>query len=226
MAKTAPHFGSGFFEFFRELAANNEREWFNARKQRYLDLVEPPMLRFIGDLGARLGKVSKRFVADPRRVGGSMFRIYRDTRFAKDKSPFKTWAAAHFPHEARGKDESVPGFYLHLEPGACYGGGGIYHPETEALKQIRDRLAGKPKEWEAVRRTKIPIEGDALKRPPQGYDREHPFIDDLKRKDIYSMARFSEREVCSPRFLDAYVAACARIAPLLQFLTRALGLPW
>src|SRR5712692_5122774 len=108
------HFSRGFFTFLSELKANNNREWFDANKQRYVQEVEEPMLRFIADFGERAKKISKSFVADPRRVGGSMFRVYRDTRFSKDKTPFKSAAGAQFPHQSRAKDRSVPGFYLHL----------------------------------------------------------------------------------------------------------------
>lgn len=220
------HFRSGLFEFLTELKANNNREWFNANKQRYVDQVEEPMLRFIADVGGQMKRVSRSFVADPRRVGGSMFRIYRDMRFSKDKAPFKPAVGAQFPHKARGKGRSVPGFYLHLEPGTCVGGGGIYHPDVVALGHIRDRMVAKPREWEGILRKGIPIEGDALKRAPAGYDPDHRFVQELKRKDLYSMSKFSERDVCSAAFLAEYEDACARAAPLVEFLTKALGLHW
>lgn len=227
MVKTrTAHFGKGLFEFLSEIKANNNREWFNANKARYIAEVEEPMLQFIADFGERMKKVSRHFIADPRRVGGSMFRIYRDTRFSRDKSPFKASAGAQFPHQARSKDRSVPGFYLHLEPGHCIGGGGLYHPDAASLKQIRDRIAAKPNEWEAVLRKKLPIEGETLKRPPAGYDPGGRFVEDFKRKDFYTVTNFSERDVCSAGFLDSYIDASARSAPLLQFLTKALGLPW
>jgi len=155
-----------------------------------------------------------------------MFRIYRDTRFSKDKSPFKPAVGAQFPHKARNTGRSVPGFYLHLEPRRCVGGGGIYRPDAAALARIRERMVGKPKEWEVVRRKRIPIEGETLKRPPRGYDPDHRFVEDLKRKDLYSMSTFSQREVCQPDFLATYVDACSRAAPLVQFLTKALSLQW
>lgn len=220
------HFGRGLFDFLAELRANNDRDWFNANKRRYVDQVEQPLLRSIAGFGERIGEISRNFVADPRRVGGSMFRIYRDTRFSKIKLPFKPAVGAHFPHVGRGNGGSAPGFYLHLEPGSCVGGGGIYHPDSAALHRIRDHMAGKPSRWEAVLRKGIPIEGDTLKRPPAGYDPDHRFVEDLKRKDLYSMTKFSERQVCSTSFLDAYVQACVRAAPLVEFLTRALGLRW
>jgi len=220
------HFGRGLFVFLSDLKAHNDRDWFAANRERYVRDVEAPMLRFIADLDGRLGKVSARFVADPRRTGGSMFRIHRDTRFSKDKSPYKTGVGAHFAHEAREKDKSVPGFYLHLEPGEAVGGGGIYHPDPISLQRIRDRIVDHPDEWKVVRRAKLEIEGESLKRPPAGYDPTHSFIEDLKRKDLYSIATFSDAEVCRPDFIDHFVKACARTAPLVAFLTKALGLRW
>lgn len=222
----AAHFRPACFRFLRELRANNNREWFQANKQRYASAVKEPMLRFIADFGMRLGRISGHFDADPRPVGGSMFRIYRDTRFSTDKSPYKTGAAAHFPHRAGGKDVHAPGFYLHLEPGDCMGGGGLWHPDAPALQKVRDRIVKCTKEWKTVVDGKISIDGDRLKRPPAGYDPEHPFVEDLKRKDIYTMTQFSEREVCAPDFLDRYTEACRAAAPLMQFLTKALGFTW
>lgn len=184
------------------------------------------MLRFIVDFGKQIKQINKHFVADPRRVGGSMFRIYRDTRFSKDKTPFKVSVAAQFPHQTHGRDKSVPGFYLHLEPGLCVGGGGIYHPDATTLKQIRSYIAETPKAWEKVLQAKIPIEGDTLKRPPIGFDPKHRFLKDIQRKDFYSMVKFTEQQVCSPGFLDIYVKACIQISPLVEFLTKALQLQW
>ena len=220
------HFGRGLFGFLSDLKTHNDRDWFAANKERYVSEVEEPMLNFITDLEGRLAKVSARFVADPRRTGGSMFRIHRDTRFSKDKSPYKTAVGAHFPHEAREKDKSVPGFYLHLEPGSTVGGGGIYHPDPTSLERIRDRIVDHPDEWKAVRRAKLDIQGESLKRPPAGYDPTHPFIEDLKRKDLYVMTTFSDSDVCRPDFIDDFVKACARTAPLMAFLTKAFGLRW
>ena len=165
-----------------------------------------------------------------------MFRIYCDTRFSKDKTPFKVSAAAQFPHQAHGSAKSVPGFYLHslappigartgVEPELCAGGGGIYHPHAAALKQIRTYIAETPKAWEKVLQAKIPIEGDTLKRPSKGFDPKHRFVRDIQRKDFYSMVQFTEQQVCSPDFLNVYVKACIQVSPLVEFLTKALQLP-
>jgi len=119
-----PHFTRALFDFLRDLKKHNDRDWFAGNKNRYMQDVQDPFLQFIGDFAPRLKQISRAFVADKRKMGGSMFRIYRDTRFSPDKSPFKTWIAARFPHEARRKVEGgVPGFFLHIGPGDSFGGG-------------------------------------------------------------------------------------------------------
>jgi len=106
----AAYFGPGLFDFFRDLAHHNERAWFQANQRRYEAEVKLPMLHFIEDFGPRLKRMSAHFLADPRPVGGSLFKIHRDTRFSKDKSPYKTNAAAHFRHREGSRDVHAPGF--------------------------------------------------------------------------------------------------------------------
>ncbi len=226
LAANGPYFSPRLFQFLRELKANNKRDWFETNKRRYETDVKEPMLGFIADLGVRLRALSPHFKTDPRPVGGSMFRIYRDIRFSKDKSPYKTNVGAHFPHLRAGKNISAPGFYLHLAPGNAFGGGGLWHPDAAALKKVRDRMVGRPMEWEAVRRSGVVIKGESLKRVPSGYDPDHPYGEDLKRKDLFASAKFPDREVCSPDFMASFVEVCRSIAPLMEFLTRAVGLPW
>lgn len=222
----ARHFTPDYFKFLRDLKRHNDRAWFADHKARYVADVETPLLQFIADFSPYLARISRAYVADPRRSGGSMFRIYRDTRFSPDKSPFKTWLAARFAHEARRKVEGVPAFYLRLSPGESFGGGGVYHLETPALTKVRQHIVAEPKRWRAVVAAGIEIEGEQLKRPPAGFDRTHEFVEDLKRKNLYTGAEFTEREVVAGGFLDRYVALCERSAPLLEFLTKALGLRW
>lgn len=226
MTPMPAHFTPATFAFLRDLKRHNDRAWFAANKDRYVAEVEAPMLRFIAEVGERLPSVSKAFVADPRRSGGSMYRIYRDTRFSSDKSPYKTWVAAHFRHRAAAKGVAVPGFYVHLGPGECFGGGGIYHPDMPTLTRIREHIVADPKAWGAVTRSGIEIEGDSLKRAPAGFDPAHRFVEDLKRKDFYAGAEFTERQVTSPAFLDTYFEACRAIVPLMKFLSAALDLRW
>ena len=221
---TRSHFTPGFFAFLSDLKANNDRAWFADNKARYLADVENPLLAFIGDVGVRLGEVSPSFIANRRRVGGSMFRIYRDTRFSPDKSPFKTWTAARFQH--RGPyDGTRPAFYIHLAPGGCFGGGGIYHADPPTITRVRQAIVSSPDVWSRVRDVAGDDE-DRLKRVPAGYDAAHPFADDIKRKNYFAMDTFTEQDVLTPAFLDRYIESCHRAAPLVAFITRALGLPW
>jgi uncharacterized protein (TIGR02453 family) len=214
------YFGPGLFAFLRDLAANNERGWFQANKGRYVAEVEEPMRRFLEDAGGRLALLS------PSYAEGSMFRIYRDTRFSRDKTPYKTSAAAQFRHGTHRKDHSVPGFYLHLSPGRCVGGGGLYRSDPATLGRVRDRIVAEPEEWATVLASGVEIQGEVLKRPPAGYEPGHRFVEDLKRKDHIVMDEYGEAQVCSPEFLETYVETCTRIAPLVAFLTRSLDMAW
>lgn len=214
------------FTFLRELRDHNDREWFNANKSRYERDVRDPALSFISDFAPRLEKFAPHLVADPRPVGGSMFRIYRDTRFAKDKSPYKTHIGIHFFHESAKKAASVPGFYLHLEPGESFAAAGIWRPDSGALARVREQIAAQSPEWKALKKSKLPIEGDTLRRPPRGFDPEHPFIDDLKRTDLVTSVRFTNDEVCNERFLPNFTAACRKMSPLVKFVSHSLDLAW
>lgn len=224
------HFTPALFRFLRQLKAHNDRGWFQNHRAQFVADVEAPMLAFIANVGARLAPISRAVVADPRRTGGSMFRIYRDTRFSADKSPYKTNVAASFPHVAKrdGRKDlaAVPGFYLHLEPGDSFGGGGIYHPDMPTLTRIRTAIIQRSRDWAAVKRTGIEIEGDSLTRAPAGFDPGHPFVEDLRRKDLYTLTSFTEKEVCGRDFMDRYVESCRTSAPLVGFLSKAMGLRW
>jgi len=214
------------FRFLRELAEHNERAWFEANKQRYLDDVRDPLLRFVAAAGPKLTKLSRSVVADPRPVGGSLFRIHRDVRFSKDKSPYKTHAALSFRH-ADGKEKPAPGFYLHLGPGDVFAGGGLWHAPPEAVKQVRDAIVARPQAWaRVVRACPLGEEQDTLKRPPRGYDPAHRFIEDLKRQSFTTGARFTQTQACADDFVERFTGACRKAAALMEFLSRAVGVPW
>ena len=218
------------FQFLRELRANNTRPWFAANKDRYQSDVRDPMLDFIRDFAGPLADISPHFRADPRTNGGSLFRIYRDTRFAKDKTPYKINVGAHFRHAA-GKNAHAPGFYLHLEPDACFAGCGIWRPDSMALTSIRDAIVAQSDDWQRVTsagdfREMFELAGDSLKRPPRGYDPEHPLIDDLRRKDFIAITRISEAEACRGDFLAEFAGIARTGSALVAFLSRAVGVPF
>lgn len=217
----APSFTPELFAFLRDLAANNDREWFAANKARYVAEVQEPALAFVEDVGMRLPEeISPHFVADARTTGGSVFRIYRDTRFSKDKTPYKTHTGIQFRH-ARTRDVHAPGFYLHLEPGSVFMACGTWHPDRDTLHAIRTAIVGKPKRWEAIVDGLAPqfhLGGESLKRPPAGFDRDHPLIEELKRKDFIAISNLSEDAVLASGFLDEYLERCAAAGEFMRFL--------
>ena len=217
------YFDKGVFEFLAELAENNDRAWFTANKERYERDVKEPFLDFISDAGPRLRAISPNLVADPRPVGGSLFRIHRDVRFSKDKSPYKTHAGAHFP--LGGKGAEAPGYYLHLQPGECFVAGGMWMPSPGSLQSIRQAIAAKPTEWKKAR-GELDHGENTLKRPPRGFDPDHPMIEDIKRKSFTSSVRLTQKQVLAPDFMSTFVAGCRGIAPLMRFLAAAVGAPW
>ncbi len=226
---TTGYFTRDTFHFLDELKAHNNKEWFEANRERYEKSARQPMLRFISDLGPRLGKLAPKVQADPRPVGGSMLRIFRDVRFSKDKTPYKTNLAAHFGHED-GTDEATPAFYLHIAPGDCVAGAGIWHPAPAALAKIRDAIVAHSGDWKKVTSrndfgSACGMMGESLARAPKGYDPNHPFVEDLKRKDFGMRLELTEKQVCSPEFLDTYVAACRSMLPFVKFLAKAVELP-
>ncbi len=223
MTDEEPSFSPELFAFLTKLAENNDRAWFAANKDRYVADVQEPALAFIEDVGMRLPEeVSRHITADPRPTGGSMFRIYRDIRFSKDKSPYKTHVGIQFRHE-RARDAHAPGFYLHLEPGTVFLGCGMWSPDAQTLHAIRTAIATTPLRWQGIVEDPAFTEhfrlgGSALKRPPAGFDRDHPLIEDLKRKDFIAVADLSESEVTAGGFLSRFIELCGESAEFMRFL--------
>ena len=224
------HITPELFAFFRELERNNNKQWFQSHKERYEQEVRLPLQRFIMDFQQPLERISRHFRADPRPVGGSLFRIYRDVRFSPDKSPYKTHGGIQFRHE-QGKDVHAPGFYLHLEPDNVFAAAGLWRPDSHALGRIRETIASDPRAW--LRAKTDPefnrlyeLSGDSLKRAPQGTDPGHPQIEDLKRKDFIAHVLLSEQQACAADFPERYARLCSAAAPFMRFLTETLDLPW
>ncbi len=227
---SAPHFTAHTFKFLRDLKANNDRPWFKENKGRFESDLKEPALSFITDFGAPLMKISPRFRADPRPVGGSLFRIYRDVRFSKDKLPYKTHAGLHFRHEA-GKTAYTPGFYLHLEPRASFVGVGIWRPDSATLKLIRQAIVDDPAAWNKAVGTNTfkrvyTVTGEKLKRPPKGFDPEHPLVETLKFKDFTALAPLTQKQVTGSSFMKEFVELCQVGAPMVEFICKAVGQPF
>ena len=216
------YFSEELFEFLARLKRNNNRKWFQAHQEEYERCVRRPALRFIEDFAAPLAVLAPHLVADPRPSRGSLFRIYRDTRFSHDKRPYKTHVAMRFSH--RGKDVHSPGFYLHLESGGCFAASGLWHPEPATLLKVRTAIVSREAEWRRVRKLLNWDDAGKLIRPPRGFPADHEFVEDLKLRDLGSAVEFSDKQVCSPKFMTLFVDSCRKMSPLGAFLSKAVGL--
>jgi len=211
------------FRFLEELRKHNQRDWFNRNKDRYLAQVREPLLAFITAIAPKLRAISPHIVADARPSGGSLLRIYRDTRFTRDKTPYQTHAALWFRLAAR-KEVEGPGYYLHLERGRSFMGAGMWRPSGDALRAIRESIVEDPQGWRRAKRSGLSHGESVLKRPPRGFDPDHPLIEDLKHTSFTVGVNFTDRQVCSPAFGTLFARTCRREAPLMNFLARAMGL--
>jgi uncharacterized protein (TIGR02453 family) len=216
--------------FLTDLAGNNRREWFKTHQQEYEEVVRTPALQLIGDMADELPAVSRHFTAQPKKAGGSLMRVQRDTRFSRDKSPYKTNIGIQFRHE-QGKDIHAPGFYVHIAPGECFVGVGLWHPEARTLGKIRAALNARSAAWLAARDDKafrhhFTLDGDSLVNPPRGYAKDHPLLEDLRRKDFIGLAPLTSAQATSPALRPLIVQRFHQAAPFMRFLCQALELPY
>lgn len=217
-------------QFLVDLEQNNDRDWFNANKMRYEELIREPALELVRRMAPHLAKVSKYFEASDKKVGGSLMRIHRDTRFSKDKTPYKTNVGIHFRHRAD-KDVHGPGLYIHIALDGCFIGVGSWRPASEALAGIRRRIVEKPKQWKAARDDKtfrryFELGGDSLKRMPRGFSEDEPFAEDLRRKDHTASAELDLSHVLGPNLVEYCATRFAAAKPYARFLTRAVNAPF
>jgi uncharacterized protein (TIGR02453 family) len=220
-------FGPGLIQFLEDLRFHNERSWFEANKGRYERDVREPALAFVRAMAPHLAAISPELVADDRKAGGSLMRIHRDVRFSKDPSPYKTNLGIQFRHRA-GKDVHAPGLYLHVEPGECFLAAGLWHPEPDVLRAIRTAVAEQPTAWVAARddagfAKRWRLAGDSLKRPPRGFDPDHPEIEDIKRTDFIAVTDLPEADLTRPDLAQRTAGAYAATTPLMTFLCGAVG---
>jgi len=225
-----PIVAGSIFDFLMDLERNNTRAWFQENKERYEAEYRGPALEFIAAMQPLLDEVSPRFRAEARKVGGSLFRIHRDTRFSKDKTPYKTHCGIQFRHE-RGRDAHCPGYYLHLDPAGCFLGAGIWHPDKDTLQAIRARLDADPQGWKRATggrafKTRWRLAGDSLKRAPKGWPVDHPLIEDLRRKDFIAVTDLAPEDVVEPTFARDLAKRLRESAPLLEWLCGAVGVPF
>jgi len=220
--------------FLRGLARNNRRDWFLAHRGDYESTLLAPMRALVEELDVRLARLAPEMVGDPKR---SVFRIYRDVRFSKDKSPYKVHAACWFFHRDashRVGQESHgggAGFYFHFQPGRSMDGGGIWMPPREALGKLRDAMAEKPAVFErtvlapGVRRRFGELDDEAvLTRVPRGYAPDHPAARWLRYRSFTLGRMLTDAQVTGPRLPDLLAEDFALMLPLVRWINGALGL--
>lgn len=227
MASRYARFHPETIAFLEELSANNSRDWFKQNKQRYEEQVLDVALRFIQSMQGPLAEIAPHFVAMPTRVGGSLMRVYRDTRFSKDKTPYKTNIGIQFRHE-RAKDVHSPGYYLHIEPRQVFLGAGMWRPDSAPLNAIRERIVARPAEWQRILsdppfRRYYELQGESLQRPPRGFDKDHEFIDDIKRKSFIAVRDLAPEACLKPQFQRTVEDSFQAAEPFMRFLCAATG---
>ena len=217
-------------QFLADLAVNNDRAWFQARKADYERLLKEPLEALCAALADQFTERGIPFTSDPVR---SPFRIYRDVRFSKDKSPYKTNISASFPYRdsvggsgSHAGEGSNPGGYFHMGPGEVYIGGGMWHPPASTVAAFRQAVVDDPA---AVRkllddpafvREFGALSGDKLRRVPPGFPKDHPEAELLKHKDFTFGKRLADEEVFSPRLPDVIAGSFEVALPLVRFLGR------
>jgi len=208
-------------QFLRDLRANNNREWFNAHKDRY-KTEHQHMVGFAEELWDRLSQGDE---LEPQTGKQILFRIYRDVRFSKDKSPYKPHFSGHIKRANR---QRRGGYYFHIEPGASMIGGGFWAPEREDLLRIRQELAADAAPLRKLvadpkfRETFGGLAGDKLKTAPKGFDRDHPNIDLLRYKQYIVSHDFTDKEVLSAGFMDQLVEGFLRMRPFFDYMSWVL----
>ncbi len=230
MASRFATFEPRTIRFLRELERNNDREWFKANKSRYEEDVLDVALRFIQAMQEPLAEIAPHFTAVPTRMGGSLMRVYRDTRFSKNKAPYKTNIGIQFRHE-RAKDVHAPGYYVHIAPDDVFIGVGMWRPDSDPLRQIRERIVAHPADWKrsisgAAFRKNFSLAGESLKRPPRGFEAEHPLIEDIKRKSFIAVRSFTVDDCLKPRFQQTVESSFRQGTPFMTFLCKAVGVPF
>lgn len=219
-------FSTDTLDFLDELAANNERAWFDRNRQRYEDEVREPAFAYIRSMVEPIADLSPMFLVEAKKSGGSLMRVFRDTRFSKDKTPYKTNIGIQFRHAA-GKDVHAPGFYLHIEPNDLFLAAGIWSPDNPTLSRTRMLIDEYPEEWTGItralinKRTGFELHGESLKRPPKGFDADHPLIDDLKRKHFIAARKLDRDAVLGKSATRRTAALFKKTAPLVKFICEA-----
>ena len=215
-------------DFLKKLKKNNNRSWFQSHKSVYDKNVKFPMQCLIASLSERMGDLVPEIEFNPKK---SIFRIYRDVRFSKNKAPYKTNIAASFKFRAKTDSPTeTPGLYVGIEPGEIFIGGGLYMPTGDQIKAIRKAMVDDPDAYLAVienRRFKKEfggVQGEKLAKAPLGFPKDHPMIEHLRHKQFYVGKVYEDESPClKPKFLSLAEQVFTDTMPLVRWLAGVVG---
>src|SRR6185312_700255 len=217
-----PGFSPDALAFLRSLKRNNRREWFQPRKEKYEALIKEPMLELIGCLNEEFARFAPEYITPPHKA---IYRIYRDTRFSKDKTPYKTHISAIFPRcTARKREGSV--FYFHFTEKELLVFGGVYAPERDELLAYRTLLQEHYEEFQAIlaerniKRTLGGLQGEQLTRMPKGFPVDHPAEHLLRHRQWFLEATLSNKSLTSKKVVQEIASRFELMAPFVEFLNR------
>jgi uncharacterized protein (TIGR02453 family) len=231
MKQDAPIFSPRTIAFLKALERNNSRDWFHTHHRRFQEEVQEPVLEFIRAVQPELLRISSHFLADDRKIGGSMLRLQRDMRFTSDPTPYFTHVLVIFRHEV-GRGFDAPAFHVRIDAGAIEIGAGFWRPRASNLERLRARILERPAEWKRIRNAKRlretfgGLSGAMLKRLPKGLPEDHPLAEDLRRKDWRLARSLEPAALADPGFAREAVSTFRAAAPLVRFLCQALRLPF
>lgn len=220
-----PGFSAEAVKFFRSLRRNNNRDWFQPRKETFDREIKAPMEELVAKVNAELARFAPDHITEPKKA---IYRIYRDTRFSKDKTPYKTHIAANFPRHGLEK-HSAAGFYFSVSDDGVEVAGGLYMPDPPALLAVRNHIAANHQELKKIVTNKKLISllgdfyGESLARPPKGFDPNHPAIGYLKMKQWLFYRTLAGDLMTKPMLLKEVTDRLKAVSPLIQFLNAPLA---
>jgi uncharacterized protein (TIGR02453 family) len=224
MSAAAPRFPADGVKFLRALKRNNRRDWFQHRKEQYEALVRAPMIAVVEQLATDMRAFAPEVVVDPKRA---VFRVYRDTRFSEDKTPYKTHIAASFPWRGLQRGQGA-GLYFHIAPTEVWIGGGMYAPDTSQLQALREHVAKNHRRLRSIvesgvfKRMFKALEGEQLQRVPRGFDKDHEAADYLRRRQFLAVRELPGSLAVDAKFYPTLLATFRAAAPLVRYLNEPL----
>jgi uncharacterized protein (TIGR02453 family) len=211
--------------FLRDLKKHNDRDWFTPRKPIFEEKVRQPMIELVRAVHGEMARFAPQYVGEPVKC---VYRIYRDTRFSKDKTPYKTYASALLLRNSFDKNDGSAAYYFSISPEGIEVAGGIYRPDRDTLLAVRRHIAANTAAFRAtyenrkVKKLLGELQGESLSRVPKGFDADHPAADLMKRKHYLLDTQLDAKLATTPRLLREVAARIEAMTPFIEFLNEPL----